>query len=113
MSLKKICQLHSYQWQELLITDVVKDLVEEMDTVQESQEIIYGYPNFEWRPGNSITDCYKNKDDGQYEYEHSEGVQEEMPLVFEVEIHEPLEDEIAIQEMGEEKYPGEDPNIIT
>ena len=36
-----------------------------------------------------------------------------MPLVFEVEIHEPLEDEIAIQEMGEEKYPGEDPNIIT
>ena len=67
---------HSYQWKELPITDEVMDRVEEMDTTEEASEIIYGYPNFEWIPGNPITDGYKNKDDDKSEYEHSEGDQE-------------------------------------
>ena len=45
-------------------------------TEEESPEMIDGYPNFEWIPGNSITDVYKNEVDDKSEYEHSEGAQE-------------------------------------
>ena len=44
-----------------------------MDTAYEAPEIIDGYPNFEWSPGDTITDGYKNKDNDKSEYEQSEG----------------------------------------
>ena len=74
--------IHSYQWQELPITDTVIDRVEEMYTLEESSEIIYGYPNFDWIPGNKITDGYDNEDiiykttDDASEYKHIERVQD-------------------------------------
>ena len=74
MTLKTGRQLHSYQWQELPITNAVIDCVEEMDTSEEAPETIDGYLNFEWSPGKPITD------DDKYEYEHREGVQEEISL---------------------------------
>ena len=61
MSLNMGRRLHSYQWQELPITQSGIDCLEEMDTADEATEIIDGYPNFEWTPGNPITDCYKNE----------------------------------------------------
>ena len=33
-----------------------------MYTVEESEEIIDGYPDFDWIPGNLITDGYENKE---------------------------------------------------
>ena len=68
-----------------------------MDTSDKSPEMIVGHPNFEWIPGNQITD------DDEYEYKHSERVQEEISLEEKVDISEPLEDEYAIQEMGKDK----------
>ena len=65
--------------------------------IRESTIINYGYPNFEWSPGNLIIDGYKREDDDKPEYEHSDGVQEEIPLEDEVYIHEPLEDEYVMQ----------------
>ena len=62
--------------------------------------MIGGYPHFQWIPGNTITDGYKNEDDDKYEYEHNKGFQEEISLYNEVEIHQTLEDEDTIQEMG-------------
>ena len=41
-----------------------------MATAEEEPEMIDGYPNFEWSPGNTIIDGYKNKDDDKSEYEH-------------------------------------------
>ena len=55
-----------------------------MDTAEEAPEIIDGYPNYEWIPGNKITYGYKNEDDDESKYEHSEGVQEEISLEDEV-----------------------------
>ena len=40
--------------------------------------MIDGYPNFDWSPGNPITDGYKNEDDDKSEYKHSHGVKEEL-----------------------------------
>ena len=71
-----------------------------MATVEKSPEMIDGYPNFEWNPGNPITDGYKNEDDDKYEYEQRKGVQQEISLEDEVEIHEPLKYKYAIQEIG-------------
>ena len=53
--------------------------------------MIDGYPNFEWSPGNIITD------DDTSEYEHSMGVQEETSMEYEVEIPATLEDKYLIQ----------------
>ena len=75
--------------------------------------MIDGYPNFEWSPGNTISDGYTNEGDDKSEYEHKEGGQEEILLEDEVDIHEPLEDEDAIQEMDEDEYHKEDPKIIS
>ena len=53
-----------------------------MYTLEESSEIIYGYPNFDWIPGNKITDGYDNEDiiykttDDASEYKHIERVQD-------------------------------------
>ena len=87
-------QLHRYQWQELTITDAVIDCVVIMATEEEAQEIIDGYPNVQFIPVNPITDGYKNEDDDEYEYEyeHSEGLQKDISLEDEVEIHEPIQD---------------------
>ena len=76
MYLKTGHQLHSYQWQELPITNTVIYCVEEMDTSEEAPEMIDGYLKFEWSPGNPITD------DDKSEHEHSEGVQEEIYLEY-------------------------------
>ena len=97
MSLNTGRQINSYQWQELSITDTFIARVEEMATAEEAPEMIDSYPKLEWIPGNPITDGYKNEYDDKSEYERSKGVQEEIPLEDEVEIHEPLEDEYAIQ----------------
>ena len=75
ISLNTFRQLHCYQCQELPITDAVIDCLEEMATSEEAPEIIDGYPNFKWSPGNPITDGYKNEYDDKSEYEHREGVQ--------------------------------------
>ena len=62
--------------------------------------MIYDYPNFKWIHRNIITDSYKNEDDDKYEYEQRKGVQQEISLEDEVEIHEPLKYKYAIQEIG-------------
>ena len=51
-----------------------------MSTAEEASEIIDGYPNFEWIPGNPITGSYKNEDDDKSEYVHRKGIQEEISL---------------------------------
>ena len=71
-----------------------------MAPAEEKPEIIDGYPNFEWSPGNIITDDYKNKDDDKSEYKHRKGSQEDISLKDELNINETLEEEYEIQEMG-------------
>ena len=57
-----------------------------MATLEEAPEIIDGYTNFEWNSGKPITYGYGNEDtlvetnDDEYEYEHSNRVQEELVL---------------------------------
>ena len=100
-------RLDSYQWQELPITNAVIYCVDEMYKSDEAPEMIDGYPNFEWGPGNPI------KYDDKSEYEYSKWVKEKIPLEVEVDIPEPLEDRYAIQEMGKDEYQKEDHNIIS
>ena len=74
MSLNMGCILHSYQWQDLPITNTVIDSVEEMATSEEAPEMIDGYPNFYLIPIKLITDGYYNEkttaktNDDEYEY---------------------------------------------
>ena len=84
-----------------------------MDTAEEAPAMIDGYPNFEWSPGNPITDGYKNEDDDKYEYEHIKGTKEEISLQDELDTHDPLDEKYEIQEMGEYKYHREEPKIIS
>ena len=83
-----------------------------MAAVEEAKYFFNSYPDFDWSPGNPITDGYKNEDDDKSEYKHSHGVKEEISLEDEVDIHKPLEDEYVIKEMSQDKYHEEDPNII-
>ena len=75
--------------------------------------MIDGYPNFEWSPGNPITDGYKNEDDDKYEYEHIEGTKEKISLQDELDTHDSLDEKYEIQEMGEYEYHMEEPKIIS
>ena len=68
-------QLYSYQWKGLPITETVINRVEKTAPSEEEPEMIDGYPNLEWSPGNPITDGCKNEDDDKSEYEHIKGYQ--------------------------------------